>query len=211
MLNHIAAWAACRSCVLHSNRVVPLYGFGCEQAALLVLFDRHDIEMVDSCMVDCDDAGQLRLLRQLAAAADVPMSDLWITTPTLCPTTTVDPEAFPPRETAPAPKAKGLAACRPRLLHEAHQLQPEVILCCGAGAINALWSKKKPSIANDLGTVVECMVAGDLVEYPVPAFITYSYHALFATPDLTKDGTWFTACNHLASAYALALELRSKR
>jgi|APSaa5957512493_1039668.scaffolds.fasta_scaffold00037_33 uracil-DNA glycosylase len=205
-------WASCDKCGLSKFRSMPAYTkaeHGPRKPELLFVTDRFDPAVLQTREFPTGNyEGVLRTL--LSSFGHIP-ADYWFTPATLCPTTVPDPDDWRPLELMPVPNRAQVSACRPRLHEEIRLLCPEIIVCLGKMAVEAVFPKNPPKFVPNLGEIVEPQVSGGLSPMVVPCMVTYSLSHLYRNWDMSEGGLWNTAFNHIQQASVIARHLREQR
>lgn len=199
----------CRDCDLHAFRRRTIEGIGNDRAHVVFVLDRLSVQDIHARELT-SKSPYLQILWGLITNLGYDPAKFWYTAPTACPTVSLTGQERDV-ETSPLAKPAELKACRPRLHAELGIVEPEVIVACGATAARGVFLRGAPSMQYDLGRVVEAIVVGEYGNYPIPAMVVHSMHALYANDDMSDGGPWHLTHKALAVAMQLGDTLGKQR
>ena len=146
---------------------------------LLFILDRLDPEDVIN-PGPYPSGGTWTILEAILEELAIPTESVWVTPAALCPPVSYLELAESPENGLVAhPTDEHIKCCRQRLHLEVFLQDPDVIVCCGERAANALWMlTKPPKLALSELMLCEADVAGVFGSYVVSAVMTRSLSSL---------------------------------
>lgn len=195
-----AEYAACRKCGLHRNRRRSIRGEGGAGASVMFVLDRLDPREVGGGQFPGSvHRSVLELLLQYAGRRP---EEFYYTPVTACPPR--DPRELADEQIVPLAKGPDIVTCSPRVHAEIHAVQPKVVVACGQAAAKSLLPVRTPNIQNSAGSLVEALMRGEHVDYPVPVMLTNSLQDLAKTDPDDPASPWEATCQHILHAIQLA-------
>lgn len=200
-----AKYAACRECSLYRNRRGSIRGSGNTRSPVVFVLDRLDPgEVGGGTFPGAEHRKVLDLMLQYAGKRS---GDFYYTPVTGCPPR--DPRELYNQESVPLAKNPEVVKCSDRVHAEIHAIQPKVVVACGQAAAKSLLPTKAPNVQNSAGSLVEALMKGQYVDYPVPVMLTNSLQDLIKSDPTDLTSPWETTCQHILAAIKLADQLIS--
>ncbi|MFT3781462.1 MAG: UdgX family uracil-DNA binding protein [Nibricoccus sp.] len=167
-----AAAQKCRACPLWRTGNCTVFGEGAASAELIFVGEQPGDQEDRACKPFVGPAGQL--LDRALEAAGIDRNTAYVTN-------AVKHFKWKPqgkRRLHQKPNAREIAACRPWLVTEIELIQPELIVCLGATAAQAVVGKATKVLANRGRTL--------LTEFGIPALTTVHPSSLLRQPDRSR-------------------------
>ena len=188
----------CQACTLYDNRQCFIRGAGNHQAKLLFLSSKPSKDDIAAGLPITEP--HKGLIESFLQSLDLSLDDVWVTTTVAC-----------GQEDGKDPKPKQYKTCRTWLAKEIHIIQPTIIVALGNLAVKSLIPKRPPNFGEVIGRTIDVKIAGDLIEYTYPAFITYALGYLLRSQDTSPGGLWNKFFNHLKRAFEISNKLEELR
>jgi len=144
-----AAASHCRGCDLHKRATQTVFGEGTKKASLMLIGEQPGDKEDIAGRPFVGPAG--RLLDEALQEAGIDRSDVYVTNAVKH--FSWEPDARGKRRIHKKPRYAEIQACRPWLEAELHAVRPQVVICMGATAAQALLGKTF-SVTRQRGTFV---------------------------------------------------------
>lgn len=185
---------------MYRNRRRSIRSEGGAGASVVFVLDRLDPREVGGGQFPgSTHRSVLELLLQYAGRQP---DEFYYTPATACPPR--DPRELADEQFVPLAKNPDIVACSTRVHAEIHAIQPRVVVACGQAAAKSLLPVRTPSVMLSAGSLVETLMKGEHVEYPVPVILTNSLQDLAKSDPSDPAGPWEATCQHVLHAIQLA-------